>query len=258
MLYRILRDKKAEIERCKKMTPLSRLKQEVAALGPKKDIFLPALKKRRPLAVIAEIKRRSPSKGLLCKRFDPVRIAREYQKAGASALSVLTDTKYFGGSERILRQVRKATKLPILRKDFVLDEYQIFEARRMGADAVLLIARILSAAKLKYFRDVAASLGLGVLLEVHDEADLRKCSKVGPCGIGINNRDLGSFRVSLDVTRRLAPKAPKGRFLVSESGISTVEDIAFLKKCGVRAVLVGETLMRDPSPARALKRLLGN
>ena len=209
------------------------------------------------MAVIAEIKRRSPSKGLLSRDFDAVKIARDYKKGGASALSVLTDKKYFGGSADILKKVKKSCSLPVLRKDFILDEYQVYESRLMGAEAILLIARSLSAATLKKLYVLAGKLGLEVVFEVHDAADLKKVLPLRPRLVGINNRDLGDFHVDLDVTRRLAAKVPAGCLLVSESGIAKPEDLADLKKYGVRAVLVGETLMKDKRPAEALKRLLG-
>jgi indole-3-glycerol phosphate synthase len=257
ILGRILRDKKAEVRRVKSRRPLETLIREASRLPRRKNLFLTALRSKKGMAVIAEIKRRSPSRGLLRRDFDPVGIAREYQRAGAAALSVLTDKKYFGGSARILRDVRKATRLPILRKDFMVDAYQIYESRLLGADAILLIARALSRAALKRFHALAGKLGLETLFEVHTLAELKKVLPLKPRLLGVNNRDLGTFDVDLDVTRRLARRVPRSVLLVSESGITGPEDISALKKYGVRAVLVGETLMKDKNPKEALKRLLG-
>ncbi len=210
------------------------------------------------MAVIAEIKRRSPSKGTLCKNFNPVKIALDYERAGASALSVLTDQKYFGGSLEILKKVKKNCALPILRKDFIIDEYQIYETRLIEADAILLIARVLDAKTLKRFHSLAKELGLEVLFEVHDAADLKKVWPLKPQLVGINNRDLSNFRVDLSITQRLASKVPKHCLLVSESGISSAKDLIQLKKYGVKVVLVGETLMKNKKPGEALKQLLNN
>ena len=256
ILERILRDKKIEVSRAKKRIPLEKLKQQIAQLPKRKSRFLSALKKGKGVHVIAEIKRRSPSNGLLCRDFDPVKIARQYERAGASALSVLTDKKYFGGSSAILEKVRKATPLPILRKDFTIDAYQIYEAQAMGADAILLIVRTLSKGSLKKFYAVAEKLGLETLFEIHDEADWKKIASLKTRVVGINNRDLSNFHVDLGVTKRLAPKIGKGPLVVSESGISSAEDLTALKECGVRAVLVGEKLMRESDPGKALRRLL--
>ena len=257
ILEQILRDKKKEVARLKSRKPLAALKLESARMPKRKNRFLSALKKKRGIAVIAEIKRRSPSKGLLRRDFNAVKIARQYQKAGAAALSVLTDKKYFGGSADILKKVRRAVPLPILRKDFTVDEYQLYESRLLGADAVLFIARVLSRAQMRRFGALARKLGLEVLFEVHDGADLKKVAPLKPRLVGINNRDLDSFRVDLNVTKRLAKKVPGRCLIVSESGISGAHELAELKRSGVKAVLVGETLMKDKDPGRALKRLLG-
>ena len=257
ILDEILRNKKKEVARSKKARPLKMLQKETQRLEHRKNNFLAALKNKSGMAVIAEIKHRSPSKGILRKNFDPVAIARAYEISGASALSVLTDEKYFGGSAEVLRRVKKASSLPVLRKDFIVDEYQVHESRLMNADAILLIARVLSRTALKRFYVLATKLGLEVLFEVHSGAELKKVLPLGPRLIGVNNRDLSDFRVDLGVTRRLAAKVPKRCLLVSESGIAKPEDLATLKKYGVRAVLVGETLMKDKKPGEALKRLLG-
>ena len=253
----IIRDKKNEVRRQKKIRPPHVLKKECRGLPKRKNIFLSALKRGKDIAVIAEIKKRSPSQGLLCRNFDAPKIARAYARNGASALSVLTDNKYFGGSSELFQKVRKNSSLPILRKDFIVDEYQLYESRLLGADAVLLIARVLSGKSMRKFYGLCKQLGLEALFEVHDEADLKKVLPLKARLVGINNRDLATFRVDLNVTKRLARDIPRTCLVVSESGITSGDDLAVLKKYGVKAVLAGEMLMKASDPGRALKRLLG-
>jgi indole-3-glycerol phosphate synthase len=193
--------------------------------------------------VIAELKRKSPSKGILRKNFDPVKIAQEFERAGAVALSVLTDKKYFGGSSAILKKVRRTTCLPILRKDFILDAYQIYEARAIGADAILLIAAILTKKELADLSALSEKLGLDLLFEVHSLSDIKKILPLKPKIVGINNRDLKTFRVDVKTTRRLIKKIPKGALIVSESGIKSAADLAQVRMCGADAVLIGEGLI---------------
>ena len=257
ILAKIVRHKKREIKSLKAAKPLGRLIEQVLRLGPKKHVFKKALEKGPGISVIAEIKRRSPSKGVLRKSFDAGAIARGYAKGGAKALSVLTDRKFFGGSGEALRKARAATRLPILRKDFIIDDYQVYESRLMGADAVLLIAGILSAAKLKRLAALARRLGLDCLFEVHSAAELAKVLRVKPDIVGINNRDLRTFRVDMSVTERLAPRIPRKVLVVSESGIQKHRDLIYLRSLGVKAVLVGESLMREKDVSKALRRLLG-
>jgi indole-3-glycerol phosphate synthase len=250
---------------------LERKHEEVAAA---KDRVAPALLRERALAaaeptrgfrrallgpgphVIAELKRRSPSKGEIRADFDPVAITGCYEAGGAAALSVLTDEHYFGGSLAVLEQVRRATALPLLRKDFVVDDYQLDEARVAGADAALLIVAALAPDRLASLHAHAASLGLDVLVEVHDEAELDVAKGVGATLIGINNRDLRSFETDLAVTERLAPLVPEGAVVVAESGIAEPAHVARLERAGARAFLVGESLMREADPGLALRRLL--
>jgi indole-3-glycerol phosphate synthase len=205
--------------------------------------------------VIAEIKRRSPSKGEIRPDFDAVACAKAYAAGGAAAISVLTDAHYFGGSLELLAQVRAAVTLPLLRKDFILDPYQVDEARVHGADAVLLIAAALAPRELRELREHAASLGLDALVEVHDESELEMALAAGSDLIGINNRDLRSFAVDLGVSERLAGKLPEGCIGVAESGIFTPGDWERLEAAGARAFLVGEALMREPDVEAALRRL---
>jgi indole-3-glycerol phosphate synthase len=186
-----------------------------------------------------------------------VAIARAYEAGGAAALSVLTDERYFGGSLAVLESVRRATRLPLLRKDFVLDAYQLDEARVAGADAVLLIVAALPPPEVARLREHAVALGLDVLVEVHDEAELDVAKGAGADLIGINNRDLRTFHTDLAVTERLAPRVAEGALVVAESGIFGREDVARLLRAGAAALLVGESLMREPDPGLALRRLLG-
>jgi indole-3-glycerol phosphate synthase len=218
--------------------------------------FTSALASRSP-AIIAEIKMASPSAGIIRADFDPIQIAREYQGAGAAALSVITEAHYFRGGLEILASLRWNARLPLLRKDFVIDSYQILEARHAGADAVLLIAALLDTATLKLFREEAEGCGMEALIEVHNEAELASALDAGARLIGVNNRDLRTFKVSLDVSLALARLLPKGVVAVAESGIRTAEDMRLLSDAGYRGFLVGEHLMRSPSPGAALAELLG-
>jgi len=233
--------------------------------GERRD-FLGALHKPRHgnIALIAEVKKASPSAGVICKDFDPVRIAKEYEAAGASCLSILTDKKFFQGSLDYLRQIRAAVKLPLLRKDFIIDERQILAAIEWGADAILLIVVILTDAQLAKFHSLATEAGLAVLVEVHDEAELTRALKISPALIGVNNRDLKNFKVDLATTEKLAAKlfsSPVTRhssLLVAESGIHTRADVERLKKCGANAILVGESLMRGENIKSKIRELIGD
>lgn len=207
-------------------------------------------------AVIAEVKKASPSRGLLTAIFDPAAIAASYEAGGASAISVLTDAEYFQGSLADLSAARKATRLPVLRKDFVLDETQIAEAFAAGADAILLIAAILDVPLLRRLREFAEAVGLDVLVEAHDEAELDRAIDSGATILGVNNRNLHTFDVSLETSLRLAKRMPPGAVAVSESGIRTRDDVQRLLDVGYSAFLVGEHLMKSADPAAALRELL--
>lgn len=231
--------------------------------GERRD-FIAALRKPRrgTIGLIAEVKKASPSAGVICKDFDPVRIAREYEAAGASCLSVLTDEQFFQGRLEYLRDVRAAVKLPLLRKDFIIDERQILEAIEWGADAILLIVAILDDERLRRFHSLAIEASLAALVEVHDEAELERALAIGAPLIGVNNRDLKTFGVDLATTERLAAKlraTASGRdaLLVAESGIHTRADVERLQRCFSGAVLVGESLMRGGSIAAKVAELLG-
>jgi indole-3-glycerol phosphate synthase len=217
------------------------------------------------VSLIAEVKKASPSMGVICKDFDPVRIAKEYEAAGASCLSVLTDEKFFQGSLDYLRQIRAAVKIPLLRKDFIIDERQILEAIEWGADAILLIVAILDDTPLKRFHDLAIEAGLSVLVEVHDEAELVRAIAIGAKLIGVNNRDLKTFKVDLATTERLAKRMEDGGWkmdkagaalLVAESGIHTYADVQRVAKCGAGAILVGESLVKQGNIGAKVRELL--
>lgn len=237
------------------------LRAVLAQRGDPRD-FLGALRKPKSgaVALIAEVKKASPSAGVIRPDFDPVQIARDYEAAGASCLSVLTDEKFFQGSLDYLRQIRAAVNLPLLRKDFIIDERQILEAVQAGADAILLIVAILTDDQLKRFHDLAVQAGLAVLVEVHDEAELDRALAINPELVGVNNRDLRSFKVDLGTTERLAEmvRVRQGSrvLLVAESGIHTRADVQRLARCGAGAILVGESLMRHADLKSKVNELL--
>jgi indole-3-glycerol phosphate synthase len=243
ILDKIVAQKRKEIAQL----PAAKVTAEaIRAARPAPSDFFAALRqppRGRP-ALIAEVKKASPSAGVICADFDPVRIAREYEAAGASCLSVLTDEQFFRGSLEHLRAARDVVKIPLLRKDFIIDERQILEAAENGADAILLIARILTDAQLARFHRLAIEGGLTALVETHDEREVDRALGVDANLIGINNRNLDTFVVDLAVTERLAARAP-GKFIVSESGIHTRADVERVRRAGAKAILVGESLMRD-------------
>ncbi len=212
----------------------------------------------KSIGLIAEVKKASPSMGVICPNFDPVRIAKEYEAAGASCLSVLTDEQFFQGSLDYLRQIRAAVKLPLLRKDFIIDERQILEAIEWGADAILLIVAILTDEQLAKFHALAIEAGIAVLVEVHDEEELNRALKISPALLGVNNRNLKTFKVDLATTEILAPQILKnGSLLVAESGIHTRADVQRVKNCGADAILVGESLVKQGDIGGKIKELLG-
>jgi indole-3-glycerol phosphate synthase len=215
---------------------------------------------RGPLALVAEVKKASPSAGIICADFDPVRIAKEYEAAGASCLSVLTDEKFFQGSLDYLKQIRAAVKLPLLRKDFIIDARQILQAIQWGADAILLIVAILSDSELKRFHELATEAGLAALVEVHDEEELERALNIDARLIGVNNRDLKTFTVDLATTEKLAARVFSQRLrdevlLVAESGIQTRADVERVSRAGANAILVGESLMRGDIATKAAELL---
>jgi indole-3-glycerol phosphate synthase len=230
--------------------------EQRAAMRPDRRDFVGALSARQP-AIIAEIKKASPSKGLLQPDFRPRSIAGAYARGGAACLSVLTDREYFQGSWEDLESARDAVSLPVLRKDFTIDRLQIFEAAARGADAILLIAAVLEAQALRDFRELAERFGMATLVEVHDEFELDKAIDSGASLIGVNNRNLDTFEVTLETSLRLSERMPSGTLRVSESGIRTRNDIELLWGAGYHAFLVGESLMKAEDPAAALRDLVG-
>lgn len=254
ILERILAAKRLELEEAKRTLPQSRLQTLPLYSAPRRD-FLRAL--QRPRAIVAEVKKASPSKGVLCERYDPVALAHAYARGGAAAISVLTEAQFFLGHLDHLRAVRAAVQLPLLRKDFVFDMYQLHEARAFGADAVLLIVRAVERTQLAELVRAAEALDLVPLVEVHDRAELEIALAAGARLVGINNRDLQTFRTSLAVTEELAPAVPTGVTVVAESGIESRADIERLERAGVRAFLVGESLVRAADPETTLAALVG-
>jgi indole-3-glycerol phosphate synthase len=208
------------------------------------------------ISLIAEIKFASPSAGIICKKTDPVTIGKIYEKAGAAAISLLTDKKFFGGDLNHLSRLKKAISLPVLRKDFIIDEVQVRESFLGGADATLLIARILSHRQLKDLRDICHDLGMAALVEVHDRQDIEKAVACGADIVGINNRDLNTFNVSLETTIKLAPLVPEGHIIVSESGVKNKGDLQLLKQAGIQAVLVGTSLMKSKDIGKKVMELM--
>ena len=254
ILDEIVQHRRLDVARDREARPEAELRRGAVYQEARRG-FLAALV-RPGRHVIAEVKKASPSKGLIRADFDPVRIAAEYAEAGASCISVLTEERYFQGAGRYLTAIRGATSLPLLRKDFIFDPYQIIEARALGADAILLILAMLSDDEFAGLRQVALEEGLDALVEVHDEFELERAVKVGATLIGVNNRDLRTFETSLAVTERLASRVAAEVVLVAESGIDGAEDIRRLERCGVRRFLIGESLMRTPRPGEKLRQLL--
>ena len=264
ILDKIVAEKRKEVARLpERRIAAGDLRDAMLERGESRD-FLAALRQPRPggVALIAEVKKASPSAGVICADFDPVRTAKEYEAAGATCLSVLTDEKFFQGSLDYLRQIRAAVRLPLLRKDFMIDERQILETIEWGADAILLIVAILDDARLKHFHALATEAGLAALVEVHDEAELDRALAAGANLIGVNNRDLKTFKVDLATTERVASKlhlshpAENSILLVAESGIHTGADAQRLVKYGARAILVGESLMRTGDLRAKTRELL--
>jgi indole-3-glycerol phosphate synthase len=255
ILDRILEAKRAEVATAKKRVPLAGLRS-LAAWHEARRGFAAAIRDTSGRCIIAEIKKASPSRGLIRADFDPAAHARDYDRAGATCISVLTDEAFFSGSLAHLEQARRSCSRPLLRKDFVIDDYQLAEARAYGADAALLIVAALDPAALGSLLAAARQNELDVLTEVHDERELETALAAGATLIGINNRNLKSFETSTDVTRRLMALVPEGTIVISESGLGAVAELADLERRGVRGFLIGESLMAAPSPGRALARLL--
>ena len=255
ILDEIVANKRVEIAARKQELPLAKLRA-AAALGPR-PAFASALRSV-PMGLIAEVKRRSPSAGAIRDPFDPPAIARAYQAGGAQAISVLVDEKYFGGGADDVGAVRSSVRLPILYKEFVVDEWQAWHARSLGASAILLIAAVLDDRALRSLMSAVHDADLESLVEVHDVAELKRAADAGAALIGVNNRDLRDFSVRLETSYRCVAEAPKGCTFVSESGIRSADDVRKLKDAGVHAVLVGEHLLKQKDLARAVKELMGS
>jgi indole-3-glycerol phosphate synthase len=250
ILARIVQHKRQEL----RTQPLSELENRARkAISGRRD-FVAALR-LKPVAIISEIKQASPSKGLLTKDFRPAEIARQYAAGGAAALSVLTDARFFSGSLDDLVAARAAVSIPVLRKDFTVDEYHVVEAAAHGADAILLIAAVLDVPVLRRLRELAAAYGLAAIVEVHDEVELSRALESEAAIVGVNNRNLHTFDVALETSLRLAERIPSGILKISESGIETRDKIATLQKQGYSAFLIGEHLMRSGNPAESLRML---
>ncbi len=258
ILEAIVAHKRVEIAARKEIHSLSSVMASVQHGAPIRDFRAALVSAPRPAPrVIAEIKRRSPSKGLLRPDLDPAGVARIYEANGATAISVLTDSHFFGGCLEDLSAARRAVSLPVLCKEFIIDPYQIYEARAAGADALLLIAAILDAEHLRFYRDLSAGLGMAVLVEVHNAAELEAALASGASILGINNRDLHTFEVSLETTRALLSQAPPGVVTVSESGIQSGADREYMSALGVDALLVGEGLITADDVAAATCEICG-
>lgn len=254
MLDDIVMSKQLEVEEAKSRLPFEDLKARMANYLAERS-FRKAIHVPSKLSLIAELKRKSPSKGMLRERFDPVSLAQTLQQAGAAALSVLTDESFFGGHLDFLRDVKHFTEVPILRKDFIVDPYQVYEAAFYEADAVLLIARILTEEQLFQCMQAADKLGIEPVVEVHAEAELKTALGAGAHVIGINHRDLSTFTIDPTLTEQLVPRIPAGKLIVAESGVQSAEDVQRMKRLGVHAVLIGEALMIASDPAAKVREL---
>ncbi len=263
-LETIIARKRVEVARAQEMTPMKTLEARVAQIDPPRNFFAAVVDEqdRSIMRIIAEIKRKSPSAGIIRDDFDPARIATQYEKAGAAAISCLTDEQHFGGHLGYIKQIKDAVRLPVLRKDFIVDEYQIWEARAAGADAVLLIAEVINEAELLDMMILVQRLGMTSLVEAHETEKLLKVRRhigfphAGYSLLGINNRDLRTMKTDLSHSFRLAEMVENQRVLVSESGIRTADDLKRLRAHGINIALIGESLISQPDPGAALKALL--
>lgn len=265
ILQKIIAVKHEEVAAARALVSLATLREQARALQQARGTLAPrgfeqALRAKLAagkVAVIAEIKKASPSKGVLREDFDPPAIARSYEHAGAACLSVLTDRPFFQGAPEFLQQARAACSLPVLRKDFMVDEYQIHEARLLGADCVLLIVAALADTQMAELHACARAHGMDVLVEVHDDAELERALALPTRLVGINNRNLKTFEVSLNTTLKMLPEVPADRLVVTESGILSRADVELMRSAGVGSFLIGEAFMREADPGAALTRLIG-
>lgn len=253
----IIANKAIEVEESKNSLPIEILTEMVKDVLPPRNFFN-AINPNGDLKIISEVKHASPSKGIFRDDFDPVKIAKSYSNAGASAISVLTDEKYFKGSLSYLKNIREQVQTPLLRKDFIIDPYQVYEARLFGADAILLIVAALNQSMLTGLLDLTHSLDMNAIVEVHDEVELDRALDAGARIIGINNRDLRTFDVDLNVSINLSKKVSGDKIVIAESGIGSIEDIDRLRGEGVHVFLIGETFMKAPDPGQKLRELISS
>jgi indole-3-glycerol phosphate synthase len=258
ILDQILATKRIEIEQAKALKSIEEIKSLIGKVAPPRD-FVGAIRAKHQsniVAVIAEIKKASPSKGVIRENFEPILIAKSYESGGAACLSVLTDHQYFQGDSKYLMQVKLESNLPVLRKDFMIDPYQIFESRHLGADCILLIVAALNETSLIELENIALDLGMAVLVEVHNKEELDLALNLKTPLIGINNRNLKTFDVSLETTLELSKEISNDRIVVTESGIFTQADIHLMNKNSINTFLIGEALMRNPDPGESLAKLI--
>lgn len=257
ILDQIIKERKKAVADLKETITIEMLKEQIANSTIKHYSFKEALQNQsKPLNMIAEIKKASPSKGLICKTFNYLEIAKAYEEGQAAALSVLTEPKYFLGKNEYLTEIKEVVKLPVLRKDFIMDAFQIYESKAIGADAILLIMAVLSLEQLKEYLNLAQNLGLDVLVETHSEKEVTLALEARAEIIGVNNRDLQTFKVTLETSERLRNLIPKDKIFVAESGIHTTEDIRRLKALSVDAVLIGESVVKSENPVIKLQELI--
>ena len=258
ILSEIIEAKRKSIQAAKEALPLEEIKRRLSEHGNSKRNFRHAISQPHDINIIAEIKQASPTRGLIRRDFNPAKIAQEYQINGASAISVLTEEKYFMGKLEYIKIAKDASALPVLRKDFILEEYQVYESALAGADAILLICDILAKEEIASLAHLAKSLEMSVLCEAHSEEDLEKALAARVNIIGINNRDLDTFKLSIDTTQNLVGLIPKGKIIVSESGIRSYSDVLFLKSLGINAVLVGEVFMEAQDIGAKVREFKGH
>lgn len=257
ILQEIAEDTRKRVEEAKKKVSFEEIKQQACSLNDKIGFPAEERLRREGIHFICEVKKASPSKGLIAKAFPYIQIAKEYEEAGADLISCLTEPHYFQGSDQYLSEIKKEVSIPVLRKDFTIDAYQIYEAKVLGADLVLLICALLSEETLKEYIGICDSLGLSALVEVHDEDEMKMAVRAGARIIGVNNRNLKDFTVDIKNSTRLRAMVPEEVIFVAESGIRTAEDIAELREARVNGVLIGETLMRSPDKKAKIRELLG-
>lgn len=257
ILQEIAEDTRKRVEEAKKKVSFEEIKEKACSMETETGFPAEERLRREGIHFICEVKKASPSKGLIAKEFPYIQIAKEYEEAGADLISCLTEPHYFQGSDQYLSEIKKEVSIPVLRKDFTIDAYQIYEAKVLGADLVLLICALLSEETLREYIDICDSLGLSALVEVHDEDEMKMAVQAGARIIGVNNRNLKDFTVDIKNSTRLRAMAPEEVIFVAESGIRTAEDIAELKEARVNGVLIGETLMRSPDKKAKILELLG-